>query len=253
MDCPVCFEKYQLSGDHQPFTVFPCGHSLCQKCLNSLLTRDCPNCMGPITGKVVCFGMMNMIEKKEENKNVSGSVNELTKNFIRSTIITVNPFSKKIEELNKKINEMIEKKKRETASTKSEIEHETQMKIDHVVAVLTTESENLLKQCKEKEQRNTKFLSNKQKQINEYMAQQNLLDSVGKVNEMNGKIEKLERELENFDGEQFNFVPVKEQTVMDLSTNNIGRINVGSQISTINNQERMIIPRGPNLANDIKK
>ena len=105
----------------------------------------------------------------------------------------------------------------------------------------------------EKKQRNDQFLSGKKNQINEFVVQSKLLDSVEKVNEMNGQIETAKRELELFEKEIFNFVPIIEQTGMNASINKIGRINEGSQITTISNQERTTIHRGPNLEKDLKK
>lgn len=44
--CPVCFEVYEVSGDFIP-RLLPCSHTLCEKCLEQLLTNgklDCPEC-----------------------------------------------------------------------------------------------------------------------------------------------------------------------------------------------------------------
>ena len=45
--CPVCFETYDLNGDHIP-RILPCFHTLCEKCLVELLQDEesllCPEC-----------------------------------------------------------------------------------------------------------------------------------------------------------------------------------------------------------------
>ena len=48
VNCLVCFEKYQGSGDHVP-RILPCSHTLCEKCIGTLFqvftnTLDCPQC-----------------------------------------------------------------------------------------------------------------------------------------------------------------------------------------------------------------
>ena len=44
--CPVCFEEYQLDGYRVP-KILPCSHTLCEKCLETLIRNnkvDCPEC-----------------------------------------------------------------------------------------------------------------------------------------------------------------------------------------------------------------
>ena len=44
--CPVCFEEYQLDGYQAP-RILPCSHTLCEKCLETLIRNnkvDCPEC-----------------------------------------------------------------------------------------------------------------------------------------------------------------------------------------------------------------
>ena len=44
--CPVCFEEYQLDGYQAP-RILPCSHTLCEKCLETLIGNnkvDCPEC-----------------------------------------------------------------------------------------------------------------------------------------------------------------------------------------------------------------
>ena len=44
--CPVCFEDYQTSGNQVP-RIFPCSHTICQKCVESIISGTefvCPIC-----------------------------------------------------------------------------------------------------------------------------------------------------------------------------------------------------------------
>ena len=45
-NCSVCFEIYDVTGDHVP-RLLPCSHTLCEKCLSHLLPSNvltCPEC-----------------------------------------------------------------------------------------------------------------------------------------------------------------------------------------------------------------
>ena len=49
INCPVCFESYEETGDHIP-RLLPCSHTLCEKCTATLLLQDsnsfnCPECL----------------------------------------------------------------------------------------------------------------------------------------------------------------------------------------------------------------
>ena len=46
IECPVCFEFYEVSGDHIP-RILHCFHTLCEKCVRRLLNNkkmECPQC-----------------------------------------------------------------------------------------------------------------------------------------------------------------------------------------------------------------
>ena len=50
MECPICFEPYQESGEKEP-RVLSCGHTFCRNCLNPVMLnhRPCPKCRTAIT------------------------------------------------------------------------------------------------------------------------------------------------------------------------------------------------------------
>ena len=44
--CPVCFEEYELDGYQAP-KILPCSHTLCEKCLETLIRNkkvECSEC-----------------------------------------------------------------------------------------------------------------------------------------------------------------------------------------------------------------
>ena len=61
MNCNICFENYNDSTV-KPFSITPCGHTFCEKCLDNLLAYanisqpKCPKCRVQIKGfKLKCI------------------------------------------------------------------------------------------------------------------------------------------------------------------------------------------------------
>jgi hypothetical protein len=42
-ECELCLEVYN-QFERKPFSLVPCGHSICSKCSNSLERNVCPFC-----------------------------------------------------------------------------------------------------------------------------------------------------------------------------------------------------------------
>ena len=63
--CPACFEAYMASGGHVP-RLLPCGHSLCEGCLENLLTIGRVRC--PKNGKK--FESTTGIRKFPQNESI---------------------------------------------------------------------------------------------------------------------------------------------------------------------------------------
>ena len=73
MECSICNEDYDTK-DHKPYTIFPCGHCFCLKCINLLTQQQCPNCRGILQSKIVNRGVLDIIEQskqKSTNKPLS--------------------------------------------------------------------------------------------------------------------------------------------------------------------------------------
>jgi hypothetical protein len=49
LDCPVCLEKFEEQGNHEP-RILSCGHTLCLRCIDNILRTNescCPFCRKP--------------------------------------------------------------------------------------------------------------------------------------------------------------------------------------------------------------
>lgn len=62
MDCNVCSQRYSICDNKEPI-VLGCGHSLCNKCLETLKIEICPSCRSPINSKCKNYSLMEMLEK----------------------------------------------------------------------------------------------------------------------------------------------------------------------------------------------
>jgi hypothetical protein len=236
MDCSICFEEYESSGDRKPYSIIPCGHPICLKCLNTLHERNCPDCRAPITGQTVNYGIMQMIDSQE-------TFNKKNKKFKLSENVLLREFKG----LSNRLSSLRESKTSAITSIKKEIERETQMKIEDLIASVTSESENLLMQCQELENRNEKFLLDKEKQINQLLIQSDLVDSVTKANSIQHQFEKVEQEIDLFEREMCTFLPISHETC-----NKIGRIDSVKPNSVVSDDEKKRAA-GVNLERETRK
>ena len=83
LNCQVCFEDYQETGDHVP-RILPCHHTLCHSCIERLINRNrvqCPECRSKFDAKK---GEINFQQNKYILillKKKSSVLNEETNNF----------------------------------------------------------------------------------------------------------------------------------------------------------------------------
>lgn len=64
MNCQICFENYNDSKT-KPYSITPCGHTFCSKCLDNLMITDaakCPKCRIQIKGKIMNFAILDVID-----------------------------------------------------------------------------------------------------------------------------------------------------------------------------------------------
>jgi hypothetical protein len=60
--CEICFENYD-EKKRLPHTLFPCGHSFCESCINNIQNGACPCCNAVIQSKTKNWAVINLIPK----------------------------------------------------------------------------------------------------------------------------------------------------------------------------------------------
>ena len=85
MQCQICFESYD-NDSHKPFTINPCGHYFCTKCVDEfnktqciwpnpqIIPAKCPVCRVDIESTVINRAILDMMMNKEDAAR--GSSNE---------------------------------------------------------------------------------------------------------------------------------------------------------------------------------
>lgn len=75
--CPICFHNY--SADIKPKVLYPCGHGICQKCLESFRNHEetegneeicCPICRETIVQEFNNYDLLSITDNVQ-NKNLS--------------------------------------------------------------------------------------------------------------------------------------------------------------------------------------
>jgi hypothetical protein len=61
-ECELCLESFNLY-DRKPFSLVPCGHSLCIKCFDSLTKTTCPYCRAVFTSKIPNWEIVKRLPK----------------------------------------------------------------------------------------------------------------------------------------------------------------------------------------------
>jgi hypothetical protein len=86
MQCQICFESYD-NDTHKPFTINPCGHYFCVKCVNEfnkpqyewpnpqIIPAKCPMCRVNIESTVINRAILDMMMINKEDV-ACGSSNE---------------------------------------------------------------------------------------------------------------------------------------------------------------------------------
>lgn len=61
-ECELCLESYNVY-DRKPYSLVPCGHSLCIKCFESLTKTVCPYCRCGFTSKIPNWEIVKRLPK----------------------------------------------------------------------------------------------------------------------------------------------------------------------------------------------
>ena len=68
--CPICFELF-LPPAHQPFILFPCGHTYCKECINTYakVKKKCPFCRSTFNSMAPNISLQNLILSANEKRD----------------------------------------------------------------------------------------------------------------------------------------------------------------------------------------
>lgn len=61
MNCEICIEKYN-DKENKPYSLIPCGHSFCIKCINRLKVKQCPKCRIEINAKLLNRALIDLLD-----------------------------------------------------------------------------------------------------------------------------------------------------------------------------------------------
>lgn len=79
MNCAICLEKYNYNKN-KPYSLYPCGHTFCNECLQQINTKKCSKCR-----KVTVFKQINyaILETLDELLNRETSVDSINNDLDR--------------------------------------------------------------------------------------------------------------------------------------------------------------------------
>lgn len=59
--CDTCYESFN-HDENKPYSIVPCGHEFCLKCIDDLTNNECPTCSSQIEHKIINWGLLKAIE-----------------------------------------------------------------------------------------------------------------------------------------------------------------------------------------------
>jgi len=77
--CEICFEFYDISS-RIPLTLCPCGHTFCELCIQSLQTKQCPQCNDQFQLTIKNWTVLNLIPKPKLSDHYQRLHNQLKEN-----------------------------------------------------------------------------------------------------------------------------------------------------------------------------
>ena len=93
MNCKICFDNY--SDYKKPYSIFPCNHTFCIRCLNNLTDLRCPKCRTIIRDKKPNYELIEILEFssiKSENLSI-----EKTNDAVSTSVFKQNKYVKNID------------------------------------------------------------------------------------------------------------------------------------------------------------
>lgn len=80
--CEICLNEYDADY-RRPFVLIPCGHTLCNLCIDKIDNRQCPNDRIPFTDKVLNWE----VQKRLPNFQIASLNNEIRNTFITCSLL----------------------------------------------------------------------------------------------------------------------------------------------------------------------
>ena len=75
--CEICTNDYD-NQYRRPFVLIPCGHTLCNLCIEKIENKQCPNDRIVFTNRVLNWE----IQKRLSNYQITSLINEIQNNFL---------------------------------------------------------------------------------------------------------------------------------------------------------------------------
>jgi hypothetical protein len=144
MECSICNENYDFESEHKPFSLNPCGHCFCLKCIKALTQKNCPVCRTYVMSEIPNYAIFDVIKESStanfklssqiplasnrETKIFKYTLNEM--NELKQSL--VDAFKKKQIECQNLIEEMKRKIQKETESKITQILSDSQKLMSHL-------------------------------------------------------------------------------------------------------------------------
>jgi hypothetical protein len=67
LECQICIEIFN-SNKKRPMCLHPCGHTLCEECYKSLVSKKCPFCQSFIQNSSVNYCLLSILPNESSKK-----------------------------------------------------------------------------------------------------------------------------------------------------------------------------------------
>lgn len=193
MDCSICNEFFD-ENEHKPYSLNPCGHYFCIKCIQSLTTRSCPKCRCNMQSTTVNFAILDMLNDEVRPKSLKSP------NPIRESRIfqSLDNMLKELTELEQSLAITLEKRisyiETSVKNMKKRIQNNTEKKVN----ALLNDNQKLLSLLDEKNAKTIEQLRNlsEDKRIKRNLKQFEQNFSKFNLNELSEKSHNFKRDIE---------------------------------------------------------
>lgn len=183
MDCKICYENYD-DYSRKPYFLYPCGHTYCKCCLDSLVRNICPECNMIIQDKKVNYALIKPNEQTSiETIKAKLARAEISKNILQEKILEA-----ELEHVNT-VKKLTSELKAKTDLIVKEV-LKNQEKLLNDISIVSSDYNNSLNELKKTQKLIALKLENVKELANGSLNLE-LLDKKLKFLEINSKIEML--------------------------------------------------------------